>query len=35
LIIRNHKGEPLAQLAFSGGRFEGREPNGAALSLSR
>ena len=35
LIIRNHKGEPLAQLSFAGGRFEGREPNGAALSLSR
>jgi Protease inhibitor Inh len=34
LIIRNHKGEPLAQLSFAGGRFEGREPNGAALSLS-
>ena len=35
LIIRNHKGEPLAQLSFAGGRFEGREPGGAALSLSR
>ena len=35
LIIRDHKGEPLGQLSFSGGRFEGRQPNGAALSLSR
>ena len=35
LIVRNHKGEPLAQLSFAGGRFEGREPSGAALSLSR
>jgi Protease inhibitor Inh len=35
LIIRNHKGEPLAQLSFAGGRFEGREPSGTALSLSR
>ena len=35
LIIRDHKGEPLAQLSFAGGRFEGRETSGAALSLSR
>jgi hypothetical protein len=35
LIMRDHKGEPLAQLSFSGGRFEGHETGGAALSLSR
>jgi hypothetical protein len=37
LIIRNHKDEPLAQLSFSGGRFEGHEAGGggAALTLSR
>jgi len=35
LIIRNHKDEPLAQLTFSGGRFEGHETGGAALTLSR
>ena len=35
LIIRDHKGEPLAQLSFAGGRFEGKTAGGAALSLSR
>ena len=35
LIIRNHKSEPLAQLAFTGGHFEGKDTNGGALSLSR
>ena len=35
LIIRNHKGEPLAQLSFAAGHFEGRETNGAAVMLSR
>jgi len=35
LIIRNHKDDPLAQLTFSGGRFEGHETGGAALTLSR
>ena len=35
LIIRDHKGEPLAQLSFSGGRFEGQATDGGALSLSR
>lgn len=35
LIIRNHKGEPLAQLSFAGGHFEGHETGGAALTLSR
>jgi len=35
LIVRNHKGEALAQLSFSGGHFEGQGPNGAGLTLSR
>jgi hypothetical protein len=35
LIIRDHKGEPLAQLSFAGGRFQGHQTNGAAISLSR
>ena len=35
LIIRDHKGEALAQLAFTGGHFEGKDNNGGTLSLSR
>jgi len=35
LIIRNHKGEPLAQLAFTGGHFEGKDAGGGTLSLSK
>jgi hypothetical protein len=35
LIMRDHKGEPLAQLSFAGGHFEGHETAGAAVSLSR
>ena len=35
LVIRNHKGEPLAQLAFTGGRFEGKDSSGGTLSLSK
>jgi len=35
LIIRDHKGEPLAQLSFAGGHFEGQAANGGVLSLSR
>jgi hypothetical protein len=34
LIIRDHKGEPLAQLSFTDGRFEGHNFN-VALSLTR
>ena len=34
LIIRDHKGEPLAQLSFTDGHFEGHEAN-IALSLTR
>jgi hypothetical protein len=35
LIIRDHKGEALAQLSFSNGHFEGQGKDGAALTLSR
>lgn len=35
LIIRDHKGEPLAQLSLSGSRFEGHATGGATVSLSR
>jgi protease inhibitor Inh len=34
LIIRDHKGQPLAQLSFTGGHFEGQDSNGGTLSLS-
>ncbi len=35
LIVRNHKAEPLAQLSYAGGHFEGHETGGAAVTLSR
>ena len=35
LIIRDHKGQPLAQLSFTGGHFEGQGTDGATVSLSR
>ncbi len=35
LILRDHKGEPLGQLSFAAGRFEGRQTGGAAISLTR
>jgi hypothetical protein len=35
LVIRDHKGEALAQLSFSGGHFEGQGKDGAMLTLSR
>jgi hypothetical protein len=34
LIIRNHKGEPLAELSFANGHFEGQGTNGA-ITLAR
>ena len=34
LIIRDHKGQPLAQLSFTGGHFEGQDSSGGTLSLS-
>jgi hypothetical protein len=35
LIIRDHKGEALAQLSFSAGHFAGQANGGGELSLSR
>jgi hypothetical protein len=35
LIIRDHKGEPLAQLSLAADHFEGQGANGTALTLSR
>ncbi len=35
LIVRDHKGEALAELSFAGGRFEGHQTSGGAISLSR
>jgi hypothetical protein len=35
LIIRDFKGNSLAQLSFAADHFEGQGPNGAALTLSR
>jgi hypothetical protein len=35
LILRDHKGEVLVELAFATGRFEGQVPNGGSISLAR
>ena len=35
LIIRDHKSEPLAELAFSAGRFQGQASGGGAVTLAR
>jgi hypothetical protein len=35
LIIRDHKGEPLAQFAVGGDRLDGQATSGTAMSLSR
>jgi Protease inhibitor Inh len=35
LMIRNHKGEVLAELSFADGRFTGRSTGGNELTLSR
>jgi hypothetical protein len=35
LIMRDYKGQPLAQLSFANNHFEGQDTNGATLSLSR
>jgi hypothetical protein len=35
LIIRDHKSEVLAELSLAGGRFEGHQTGGGAISLSR
>jgi Protease inhibitor Inh len=35
LIVRDHKGEPLAQLSFAGGGFVGQGTGGGYVSLAR
>ncbi len=35
LIIRDFKGQTLAELSFADGHFEGQAPSGGALSLAR
>jgi len=35
LIINNHNGEPLAQLRFVGGHFEGKAASGLQITLAR
>jgi hypothetical protein len=35
LVIRDHKGEPLAELAFANGRFEGQGKSIGAVTLAR
>jgi hypothetical protein len=35
LIMRDHKGEPLGELSFANGRFEGQQTVGGAWSLAR
>jgi hypothetical protein len=35
LILRDHKGEPLGELSFAKGRFEGQQTGGGVLSLAR
>jgi len=35
LILRDHKGEVLVELAFDNGRFTGKDLNGGAITLAR
>ena len=35
LVINNHNGEPLAQLHFVSGRFEGKSTSGLQITLAR
>jgi len=35
LVINNHNSEPLAQLHFVGGRFEGKSISGLQITLAR
>jgi hypothetical protein len=35
LIIRDHKGEALAELSFSTGRFQGQATGGGSVTLAR
>jgi hypothetical protein len=35
LIIRDYKGQTLAELSFTGSHFEGKDANGGAITLAR
>jgi len=35
LIVRDHKGEPLAEMSFAAGRFQGNASGGGAVTLAR
>lgn len=35
LVVRDHTGKPLGELAFAGGRFEGKSSAGQPISLAR
>ena len=35
LVIRDHNSEPLAQLKFAGGRFEGKSAKGLQVTIAR
>jgi hypothetical protein len=35
LIIRDHKGEPLAELSFEAGHFQGNATGGGSVGLAR
>jgi hypothetical protein len=35
LIIRDHKSDTLAELAFSAGRFQGQATGGGSVTLAR
>ncbi len=35
LVIRDFKGQALAELSFAGGHFEGKSPGGGAITLAR
>ena len=34
LVLRDHKGQSLAQLSFTGGHFEGQDNSGGTVTLS-
>jgi hypothetical protein len=34
LIMRDHKGQPLATLSYTGGHFEGQDTSGGTITLS-
>jgi hypothetical protein len=35
LIVRDHKGEPLAEMSFAAGRFQGNAAGGGSVTLAR